>query len=146
MSTVPRASLESNRKRGRSCADLPMDFDEEGDFADQSHLTDIDMEEDAQILEILLRHLPSCMNAADIEQLMQDIPVQPPNWSLQSSKTPRVTRSSTQSTTSEIESGHCCSSGLSGNIRTSQNTAWKSSGLEEQNTLQCSVNPGKFTS
>ena len=95
-----------------------MDFDEECDFADQGPLTDMDMEEDAQILAILLRHLPSCMNTADIEQLMQDIAAQPPNSSLQSSKTPRVTRSSSQLTTSEIASGHCCSSGLSGRIGT----------------------------
>ena len=55
-----------------------MDFDEERDFADQGPLTDIDMEEDAQILATLLKHLPSCINAADIEQILQDIPVQPP--------------------------------------------------------------------
>ncbi len=55
-----------------------MDFDEECDFADQGPLTDIDMEEDAQILATLLKHLPSCINAADMEHLLQDIPVQPP--------------------------------------------------------------------
>ena len=55
-----------------------MDFDEERDFADQGPLTDIDMEEDAQILATLLKHLPSCINAADMEHLLQDIPVQPP--------------------------------------------------------------------
>ncbi len=38
----------------------------------------MDMEEDAEILATLLKHIPSCMNAADIEQLLQDIPVQPP--------------------------------------------------------------------
>ncbi len=37
----------------------------------------MDMEEDAQILATLLKHIPSCMNAADMEQLLQDIPVQP---------------------------------------------------------------------
>ena len=42
----------------------PMDFEEERDFADQGPLTDMDMEEDAQILATLLKHLPSCMNAA----------------------------------------------------------------------------------
>ncbi len=36
------------------------------------------MKEDAQILATLLKHISSCMNAADIEQLLQDIPVQPP--------------------------------------------------------------------
>ena len=41
-----------------------MDFDEERDFADQGPLTDIDMEEDSQILATLLKHLPSCINAA----------------------------------------------------------------------------------
>ncbi len=58
--------------------DRPMDFDNERDFADQGPLTDEDIEEDAQILATLLKHIPSCMNAADIEQLLQDIPVQPP--------------------------------------------------------------------
>ena len=38
----------------------------------------MDMEEDAEILATLLQHIPSCMNANDIEQLLQDIPVQPP--------------------------------------------------------------------
>jgi hypothetical protein len=51
-----------------------MDFDEERDFADQGPLSDMDMEEDAQILATLLKHIPSCMNAADIEQLLQDRP------------------------------------------------------------------------
>ena len=57
-----------------------MDFDEERDFqvADQGPLTDIlmiDMEEDAQILATLLKHLPSCINAADMEHpgLLQDM-------------------------------------------------------------------------
>ena len=48
-----------------------MDFDEERDYADQDALSDMDMEEDAEIL-------PSCMSADDIEKLLQDIPVQPP--------------------------------------------------------------------
>jgi hypothetical protein len=38
----------------------------------------MDMEEDAEILATLLKHIPSCMNADDIEQLLQDISVQPP--------------------------------------------------------------------
>ncbi len=59
-------------------ADRPMDFDEERDFADQGPLTDRDMEEDVQNLATLMMHLPSCMNTADIEQLLQDIPEQPP--------------------------------------------------------------------
>ncbi len=55
-----------------------MDIDEQRDYADQGHLTDMDMEEDAEILSLLLKHMPSCIDAADIEQLVQDIPVQPP--------------------------------------------------------------------
>jgi hypothetical protein len=38
----------------------------------------MDMEEETQILAILLKHITSCTNAADIEHLLQDIPVQPP--------------------------------------------------------------------
>ena len=55
-----------------------MDADEERDYANQDPLSDMDMEEDAEILATLLKHIPSCMSAADIEQLLQDIPVQPP--------------------------------------------------------------------
>ena len=55
-----------------------MDIDEERDFADQGPLTDMDMEEDAEMLELLLKHMPSCIDAADIEQLVRDIHVQPP--------------------------------------------------------------------
>ncbi len=56
-----------------------MDIDEERNFADQGPLTDMDREEDAEIiLSLLLKHTPSCIDAADIEQLVQDIPVQPP--------------------------------------------------------------------
>ncbi len=55
-----------------------MDSDEERDHADQVPLSDMDMEEDAEILATLLKHIPSCMNANDIEQLLQDISVQPP--------------------------------------------------------------------
>ena len=54
-----------------------MDADEERDYADQDPLSDMDMEEDAEILAIFLKHTASCMSAADIEQLLQDIPVQP---------------------------------------------------------------------
>jgi hypothetical protein len=54
-----------------------MDFDEERDFAEQDPLTDMDMEEDAEMLALLLKHMPSCIGAADIEQLVRDIPVQP---------------------------------------------------------------------
>ena len=38
----------------------------------------MDMEENAKILATLLKHIPSCMSAADIEQLLLDIPVQQP--------------------------------------------------------------------
>jgi hypothetical protein len=55
-----------------------MNSDEERDFADQEPLADLDMEEDAQILATLMKHIPSCTNVVDIEQLLQDIPVQPP--------------------------------------------------------------------
>ena len=58
--------------------DRAMDFDEERDFADQGPLTDMDMEEDPEILSLLLKHMPSCIDASDIEQLVQDIPVQQP--------------------------------------------------------------------
>ena len=58
--------------------DGSMDPDEERDFADQGPLTDMDMEEDAEMLALLLKHMPSCIDAADIEQLVRDIPDQPP--------------------------------------------------------------------
>ncbi len=54
-----------------------MDSDEERDFADQGPLTDMDMEEDAKTFALLLKHMPSCIVAADIEQLVQDIPEKP---------------------------------------------------------------------
>jgi hypothetical protein len=40
-------------------------------FADQGPLTDMDMEEDAEILALLLKHIPSCIAAADIEQIVR---------------------------------------------------------------------------
>ncbi len=58
--------------------DRSIDDDEERDFADQGPLTDMDMEEDAEMLALLLKHMPSCIDAADIEQLVRDIPDQPP--------------------------------------------------------------------
>jgi hypothetical protein len=48
--------------------DRSMDDDEERDFADQGPLTDKEMEEDAEMLALLLKHMPSCIDAADIEQ------------------------------------------------------------------------------
>ena len=41
-------------------------------------LSDRDMEEDNQILATLLKQIPSCKTVSDIDQLLQDIPVQPP--------------------------------------------------------------------
>jgi hypothetical protein len=38
----------------------------------------MDMEEDAEILSVLLKHMLFCVDAADIEQLVQDNPVHPP--------------------------------------------------------------------
>jgi hypothetical protein len=52
-----------------------MDFEDDRDFADQVPLTDMDIEVDAEMLALLLKHMPSCI-AADIEQLVQEIPVQ----------------------------------------------------------------------
>ena len=50
-----------------------MDFDKERDFADQGLIPDVDMEEDTEILKTLLKHMPSCIAAADIEQQVRDI-------------------------------------------------------------------------
>ncbi len=55
-----------------------MDSDEERDFADQGPLTDMDMEEDAEMFALLLKHMPSCIDTADIEQLVPVIPEQQP--------------------------------------------------------------------
>ena len=55
-----------------------MDPDDARDYADQFPLSDRDMEEDNQILATLLQRIPSCKTASEFEQLMQDIPVQPP--------------------------------------------------------------------
>ena len=55
-----------------------MDTDEACDYADQFPLSDRDMEEDNQILAALLKRIPSCITVSDIDQLLQDIPVQPP--------------------------------------------------------------------
>ena len=74
---VPQAQPADSIDNGHD-NDREMDFDDERDFADQGPLSDMDMEEDAQILATLLKHIPSCMNADDIEHLLQDIPDQPP--------------------------------------------------------------------
>jgi hypothetical protein len=50
------------------------------DYADQGPLADRDMDEDTWILATvtLLKHTPYCLTVADLEQLLQEIPVQPP--------------------------------------------------------------------
>jgi len=58
-----------------SDSDQIMDSDEERDFTDQGSPSDFESEEDTQILATLLKHIPACINAADIELLLQDIPV-----------------------------------------------------------------------
>ena len=77
---APAQRADANDGGNERDADLDraMDADEERDYADQDPLSEMDMEEDAEILATLLKHIPSCMSAADIEQLLQDIPVQPP--------------------------------------------------------------------
>jgi hypothetical protein len=57
-----------------------MDPDEARDYADQGPLPDRDLEEDDEILATLFKHhdMPSCRNAGDIEQPLQEIPVHPP--------------------------------------------------------------------
>jgi len=55
-----------------------MDSDEERDYADQGPCSDSDMDGDTQILATLLKLIPGCIDAADIELLLQGIPVQPP--------------------------------------------------------------------
>ena len=79
MATLPPA-LRSDASYDDHDHDLEMDPDEARDYADPSQcpLSDRDMEEDNQILATLLQQIPSCKTASDIEQLMQDIPVQPP--------------------------------------------------------------------
>ncbi len=47
-------------------------------FADQGSPSDLELEEDTQILATLLKYIPACIDAADIELLLQDIPVHPP--------------------------------------------------------------------
>jgi hypothetical protein len=70
----------SDASEGGNNQDREMDPDEVRDYADQGPLSDSDrdMEEDHEILATLLNHMPSCMNADDIEQLLQEILVHPP--------------------------------------------------------------------
>ncbi len=51
--------------------DIPMNFEEESKFADQGPLTGMDMDEDAEIRALSLKHIPSCIAAADIEQFVR---------------------------------------------------------------------------
>ncbi len=74
----PRLAQRADETDDDHEPDRAMDIDEERDFPDQGPLTDMDMEEDAEILSLLLKHMLSCIDAADIEQLVQEIPVQPP--------------------------------------------------------------------
>jgi hypothetical protein len=55
-----------------------MDPDKQRDYADQGPPSDSDVDGDTQILATLLKHIPECIDAADIELLLQGIPVQPP--------------------------------------------------------------------
>jgi hypothetical protein len=72
-----RADANDSGQERDADLDREMDFEDQRDFADQDPLTDMEMEQDALIIATLLKHTPSCMNADHIEQLVQDIPVQP---------------------------------------------------------------------
>ena len=61
-----------------SDSDRVMDPDEQRDYADQAPPSDSDLDGDTQILATLFKHIPECIDTADIELLLQDIPVQPP--------------------------------------------------------------------
>ena len=74
----PAQSSGALASNGNHHPDWVKDPDEARDYADQFPLSDRDMEEGNQILAKLLERIPSCKTASDIEQLMQDIPVQPP--------------------------------------------------------------------
>jgi len=56
-----------------SDSDRVMDPDEQRDYADQGPPSDSDLDGDTQILATLLKHIPECINTADIELLLQDI-------------------------------------------------------------------------
>ncbi len=61
-----------------SDSDRVMDPDEQRDYADQGPPSDSDLDGDTQILATLLKLIPGRIDAADIELLLQGIPVQPP--------------------------------------------------------------------
>ncbi len=71
----PISPLHSDESSFDLHPDREMDQDEALDYADQFPLPDRDIEEDNQILATHLKQIPSCINVADIEQLLQDIPV-----------------------------------------------------------------------
>ncbi len=74
---LPPAQL-SDVSEGGNDPDREMDPDEARNHADQGPLPDRDMEEDNEILLTLLKHMPFCMNADNIEQLLQEIYVHLP--------------------------------------------------------------------
>ena len=78
ISSLAAANLPPTLSSGDLDVHPEMDPDDARDYADQFPLSDRDMEEDNQILATLLEQIPSCKTASDFEQLMQDIPVQPP--------------------------------------------------------------------
>ena len=78
ISSLAAANLPPTLSSGDLDAHREMDPDEARDYADQGPLPERDMEEDNEILATPLKHMPSCMNADDIEQLLQEIPVHPP--------------------------------------------------------------------
>ncbi len=70
----PAPAQRANAHNGGHECDADLErlwiFDEERDYADQDPLSDMDMEEDAAILATLLKHIPFCMSADDIEKLL----------------------------------------------------------------------------
>ena len=78
ISSLAAANLPPTLSSGDLDAHREMDPDDARDYADQFPLSDRDMEEDNQILATLLERIPSSKTASDIDQLLQDIPVQPP--------------------------------------------------------------------
>ena len=78
ISSLAAANLPPALNSGDNDPDRLMDPDEARDYADRFPLSHKDTEEDNQILATLLERIPSCKTASDLEQLMQDIPVQPP--------------------------------------------------------------------
>jgi hypothetical protein len=59
----PRPAQRADETDDDHEPDRAMDIDEGRDFADQGPLTDMDMEEDVEILSLLLKHMPLCRNS-----------------------------------------------------------------------------------